>query len=154
MCPSGTTLFHRQYHYYYHYFLQRARRIKSQMSVALWIGSTTGARVDSAFTLLFGSPLSCHRLQFWIRMHPSLCRERLGSAIQKIITIPAAMQLVPNPVPRIAHPEWLLRKVCISRYTWCCAAMIRTLLCKKRTQKNCTWRCDLLYVCGNIHSST
>uniref|UniRef100_A0A1D2A3C0 DNA polymerase epsilon catalytic subunit n=1 Tax=Auxenochlorella protothecoides TaxID=3075 RepID=A0A1D2A3C0_AUXPR len=38
-------------------------------------------------------------------------RERLGSAIQKIITIPAAMQLIPNPVPRVAHPDWLLRKV-------------------------------------------
>jgi DNA polymerase elongation subunit (family B) len=27
-------------------------------------------------------------------------RERLGSAVQKIITIPAAMQHVANPVPR------------------------------------------------------
>ena len=34
-------------------------------------------------------------------------RERLGNAIQKIITIPAAMQHVENPVPRIKHPEWL-----------------------------------------------
>ena len=34
-------------------------------------------------------------------------RERLGKTIQKIITIPAALQKVPNPVPRIAHPEWL-----------------------------------------------
>lgn len=34
-------------------------------------------------------------------------RERLGSAIQKIITIPAAMQRVENPVPRIMHPDWL-----------------------------------------------
>ena len=39
-----------------------------------------------------------------------LSRERLGNAIQKIITIPAAMQSVANPVPRIAHPDWLLRK--------------------------------------------
>lgn len=38
-------------------------------------------------------------------------RERLGSAIQKIITIPAAMQRVPNPVPRIRHPDWLHKKV-------------------------------------------
>ena len=38
-------------------------------------------------------------------------RERLGSAIQKIITIPAAMQHVPNPVPRVQHPEWLRKKV-------------------------------------------
>ena len=40
-----------------------------------------------------------------------LCRERLGSAIQKIITIPAAMQRVPNPVPRVRHPDWLHKKV-------------------------------------------
>ena len=37
-------------------------------------------------------------------------RERLGSAIQKIITIPAAMQRVPNPVPRVKHPDWLHKK--------------------------------------------
>lgn len=33
--------------------------------------------------------------------------ERLASAIQKIITIPAAMQNVANPVPRVKHPDWL-----------------------------------------------
>lgn len=38
-------------------------------------------------------------------------RERLGNAIQKIITIPAAMQGVPNPVPRVKHPDWLSKKV-------------------------------------------
>ncbi len=38
-------------------------------------------------------------------------RERLGSAIQKIITIPAAMQHVANPVPRVKHPDWLHKKV-------------------------------------------
>lgn len=38
-------------------------------------------------------------------------RERLGSAIMKIITIPAAMQQVPNPVPRVQHPDWLFRAV-------------------------------------------
>lgn len=37
--------------------------------------------------------------------------ERLGSAIQKIITIPAAMQGVKNPVPRIRHPDWLHKKI-------------------------------------------
>ncbi|KAI6112282.1 hypothetical protein EDD16DRAFT_1176350 [Pisolithus croceorrhizus] len=37
--------------------------------------------------------------------------ERLGSVIQKLITIPAAMQGVPNPVPRIRHPDWLHRRV-------------------------------------------
>ena len=34
---------------------------------------------------------------------------RLGSAIQKIITIPAAFQRVDNPVPRVLHPDWLER---------------------------------------------
>ncbi|XP_068311422.1 DNA polymerase epsilon catalytic subunit A-like [Pyrus communis] len=38
-------------------------------------------------------------------------KQRLGSAIQKIVTIPAAMQKVANPVPRVAHPDWLHKKV-------------------------------------------
>jgi len=38
-------------------------------------------------------------------------RQRLANAIQKIVTIPAALQRVANPVPRIAHPDWLLRVV-------------------------------------------
>ncbi|GBG71097.1 hypothetical protein CBR_g8396 [Chara braunii] len=38
-------------------------------------------------------------------------RTRLGSAIQKIITIPAAMQRVTNPVPRVQHPDWLWKKL-------------------------------------------
>lgn len=37
--------------------------------------------------------------------------ERLASVIQKIITIPAALQNVKNPVPRVQHPEWLKRIV-------------------------------------------
>lgn len=37
--------------------------------------------------------------------------ERLGSVIQKLITIPAAMQQVVNPVPRIHHPDWLARRL-------------------------------------------
>ena len=37
--------------------------------------------------------------------------ERMGSVVQKLITIPAALQKVPNPVPRIRHPDWLLRRV-------------------------------------------
>lgn len=37
--------------------------------------------------------------------------ERLGGTIQKIITIPAALQGIPNPVPRIQHPEWLHKKI-------------------------------------------
>jgi len=34
-------------------------------------------------------------------------RERLSSVIQKIITIPAALQNIPNPVPRVKNPDWL-----------------------------------------------
>lgn len=41
----------------------------------------------------------------------SYYKQRLGSAIQKIITIPAAMQKVANPVPRVLHPDWLHKKV-------------------------------------------
>ena len=31
-------------------------------------------------------------------------KERLGKSIQKIITIPAGMQAVKNPCPRVVHP--------------------------------------------------
>ncbi|CAO3621731.1 unnamed protein product [Mucor hiemalis] len=37
--------------------------------------------------------------------------ERFGSVIQKLITIPAAMQKVHNPVPRVRHPDWLFKRV-------------------------------------------
>ncbi|KAI0129159.1 DNA polymerase epsilon [Xylariales sp. AK1849] len=37
--------------------------------------------------------------------------ERLGSVIQKLITIPAALQKVRNPVPRVSHPDWLQRRI-------------------------------------------
>ena len=37
--------------------------------------------------------------------------ERLGSVVQKLITIPAALQKVRNPVPRVPHPEWLQRRI-------------------------------------------
>ncbi|KAI5863661.1 DUF1744-domain-containing protein [Durotheca rogersii] len=37
--------------------------------------------------------------------------ERLGSVIQKLITIPAALQKVRNPVPRVLHPDWLQRRI-------------------------------------------
>ena len=40
-------------------------------------------------------------------------RERLGGTIQKIITIPAAMQHISNPVPRIRHPDWLHKQVIV-----------------------------------------
>ncbi|RJE19848.1 DNA polymerase [Aspergillus sclerotialis] len=37
--------------------------------------------------------------------------ERLGSVVQKLITIPAALQKIPNPVPRVAHPDWLQHRI-------------------------------------------
>lgn len=37
--------------------------------------------------------------------------DRLAKTIQKIITIPAALQKVDNPVPRVPHPDWLNSKV-------------------------------------------
>lgn len=37
--------------------------------------------------------------------------ERLGSVIQKLITIPAALQKVRNPVPRVPHPDWLEKRI-------------------------------------------
>jgi DNA polymerase epsilon subunit 1 len=37
--------------------------------------------------------------------------ERLGSVIQKLITIPAALQKLRNPVPRVPHPDWLQRRI-------------------------------------------
>ena len=38
-------------------------------------------------------------------------RERLASVIQKLITIPAALQKVRNPCPRVPHPDWLDRRI-------------------------------------------
>ncbi|ANB11162.1 DNA polymerase epsilon catalytic subunit [Sugiyamaella lignohabitans] len=38
-------------------------------------------------------------------------RERLASTIQKMVTIPAALQQVSNPVSRIQHPDWLLKRI-------------------------------------------
>ncbi|GFU44302.1 DNA polymerase epsilon catalytic subunit A [Nephila pilipes] len=37
--------------------------------------------------------------------------ERFSSTVQKIITIPAALQQIPNPVPRVAHPDWLHKRL-------------------------------------------
>ena len=61
-------------------------------------------------------------LRKWLRADPgdmdprsvidwSYYLERLGSVIQKLITIPAALQKVANPVPRVGHPEWLERRL-------------------------------------------
>ena len=37
--------------------------------------------------------------------------DRFAGVIQKLITIPAAMQKIPNPVPRVRHPDWLMKRV-------------------------------------------
>lgn len=37
--------------------------------------------------------------------------ERLSGTIQKIITIPATLQGLANPVPRVKHPDWLHKKM-------------------------------------------
>lgn len=37
--------------------------------------------------------------------------ERLGSVVQKLVTIPAALQKLRNPVPRVSHPDWLQRRI-------------------------------------------
>eukprot|EP00666_Eupelagonemidae_sp_cell4sb_P014148 gene14148-8905_t len=36
---------------------------------------------------------------------------RLSGCLQKIVTIPAAYQGVPNPCPRVIHPDWLQKRV-------------------------------------------
>jgi len=61
-------------------------------------------------------------LRKWMREDPSdmdpralvdwdYYRERLSSVIQKLITIPAALQKLRNPVPRVGHPDWLQRRI-------------------------------------------
>ncbi|KAJ3354202.1 DNA polymerase epsilon catalytic subunit [Kappamyces sp. JEL0680] len=35
--------------------------------------------------------------------------ERFAGTIQKLITIPAALQNIPNPIPRVAHPDWVAK---------------------------------------------
>ncbi len=67
-------------------------------------------------------PVKRHFLRKWMREEPSDMNprslidwdyylERLSSVIQKLITIPAALQKVRNPVPRVEHPEWLQRRI-------------------------------------------
>ncbi|WVR03512.1 DNA polymerase epsilon catalytic subunit A [Kwoniella sp. DSM 27419] len=68
-------------------------------------------------------PVKRHFLRKWLKDNSltdfdlrtildwSYYTERLGSVIQKLITIPAALQKVANPVPRIRHPDWLFKRV-------------------------------------------
>ena len=61
-------------------------------------------------------------LRKWLREEPSDTNprslidwgyylERLSSVIQKLITIPAALQKIRNPVPRVGHPDWLQKRI-------------------------------------------
>jgi DNA polymerase epsilon subunit 1 len=36
---------------------------------------------------------------------------RFSACVQKIVSIPAALQSLPNPVPRVAHPDWLQKRI-------------------------------------------
>ncbi|KAL0812788.1 hypothetical protein Bca101_069231 [Brassica carinata] len=54
---------------------------------------------------------SDHKVDIRLIIDWSYYKQRLSSAIQKVITIPAAMQKVANPVPRVLHPDWLHKKV-------------------------------------------
>lgn len=67
-------------------------------------------------------PIKRHFLRRWLKDDPgnmdprgiidwTYYLERLGSVIQKIITIPAALQKCRNPVPRVAHPDWLQKRI-------------------------------------------
>lgn len=38
-------------------------------------------------------------------------KARFSACVQKIVTIPAALQSLPNPVPRVAHPDWLEKRI-------------------------------------------
>jgi DNA polymerase epsilon subunit 1 len=71
------------------------------------------------------TPIRNHYLKKWLKDsnysdHQYNIREildweyyikRLASSIQKIITIPAALQMIENPVVRVPHPQWLIKKL-------------------------------------------
>lgn len=57
--------------------------------------------------------------------------ERIGGAVQKIISIPAALQGVPNPCPRIEHPKWLERTIANKNSTQK-QAQITSMFAKKK----------------------
>lgn len=63
-------------------------------------------------------------------------RERLGGAIMKIITIPAAMQHVPNPVPRVKHPDWLSKKASSSKSRCMLWTAYSSHACSQSSQSN------------------
>jgi DNA polymerase epsilon subunit 1 len=68
-------------------------------------------------------------LQKWLGIFPSATtdprsfldwsyyRQRLETAILKIIVVPALHQGVENPVPRVVPPEWIIRNISLTRST-------------------------------------
>jgi DNA polymerase epsilon subunit 1 len=64
-----------------------------------------------------------HYLRKWLKDPKLVCedfrevvdweyyKDRLGKSIQKIVSIPAGLQKIPNPCPRIDHPVWLHRRL-------------------------------------------
>lgn len=68
-------------------------------------------------------PVKRHFLRKWLKEPTLDCsdfrdlvdwsyyKDRLGKSIQKIITIPAGLQRIDNPCPRIEHPSWLKRSL-------------------------------------------
>ncbi|GBG32491.1 DNA polymerase epsilon catalytic subunit A [Hondaea fermentalgiana] len=87
------------------------------------VGEMTTARAIPAVIFSLGEDAKRQALRRWLRDNSitdfdvrsivdwDYYIDRLGKAVQKIITIPAALQNVANPVPRIEHPAWLLRDV-------------------------------------------
>lgn len=81
-------------------------------------------------------------------------RERLSGAIQKVITIPAALQRVVNPVPRVAHPDWLHKRVHhsiphLGRNTFCCmheSSECNSRSCRERSVKKLHPHFALLFI--------
>ncbi|KAJ3423383.1 DNA polymerase epsilon catalytic subunit a [Anaeramoeba flamelloides] len=41
--------------------------------------------------------------------------KRIGTMLQKIVTIPAALQGIENPLPCVKHPDWLIKKIKIMK---------------------------------------
>ncbi|KJH52429.1 hypothetical protein DICVIV_01406 [Dictyocaulus viviparus] len=89
------------------------------------IGSPVTDRAVPVAIFQAEEKVKCHYLKLWTKQ-PCLTSDkmnikelldwdyyidRLGSCIQKIISIPAALQGLPNPVARIPHPDWLANKL-------------------------------------------
>lgn len=85
-------------------------------------GSTVTERAIPSIIFLLSESEKLKYLKIWLK-EPSLkdvsfqsvidweyYKERLSTCIQKIITIPAALQKVQNPTPRIPIPDWLHRR--------------------------------------------